>query len=222
MAAAVNWDAGEREYQYRQRQLVSQLYDKIYGGEISVSDVKEKLEDYKLNINALTFDNRTLLYLGIRLQNEELVKLFLEHGADPNMKSAFDEKHSIHLPIVGAIDLKNEEIAKMLIDYGARVPLPGSRNLLFLDDSLNAGPENYDDPEDKEDVKETQELYRRLVQYAATKNKNQRRLMNSMRNKFETKVGGPNVVKLIGKYAGMGGGKTKKRTFKKRKTMKRK
>ncbi len=194
-----------------------QLLGAIDRGEPQLSEIKEIIENKHVNLKI----PQAYMYLqsAVIRNSFEVVKYLLEKGVTTNM--------NIHMSM--AIGNHNEEMGKLFIDYGATVPSLDSHEMfsvrLTLKELATMNPFLNEYPEYLQ-IKDT---YDNLIKYELLKkqekhkeNKNMRRVINQMRNKYESKVGGPNVAKLIGKYAGMEGGKTKKRKQKKRKTIKRK
>jgi hypothetical protein len=77
-------------------------------------DVVRLLVDYDFDLNKYYNNERTVIHLAISLEREEAVKLFLEHGADPNLI----DRRTGYSPLNIAI-YKKDNIFHMLLDHGA-------------------------------------------------------------------------------------------------------
>jgi len=62
-----------------------------------------------------TNNGTCLLSFAVRTDDTQIVQLFLDHGADPNIDTFLDT------PIFNAIQAGNENIMKLLINHGANV-----------------------------------------------------------------------------------------------------
>lgn len=76
--------------------------------------------------------NDSLLSLSVRYKNTEMVKLFLDHGCDPNCT------FMLWKPIlIFAVRNWDEKIAELLLDYGARMDkVTGEYEISYLHEAI--------------------------------------------------------------------------------------
>ncbi|MBN1508754.1 MAG: ankyrin repeat domain-containing protein [Sedimentisphaerales bacterium] len=68
---------------------------------------------------------RTPLWMAVQYQNRDLVRLFLEHGANPNATWDDDDPERPLLHVAAASSSADIEIVRLLIDHGADVNAEG-------------------------------------------------------------------------------------------------
>lgn len=86
------------------------------GGTESI--LEEALKSHRLNPN-IRFKNESLLSTTIKKSCPNLLKLFLEHGADPNLKSYENGRYEPAL--ITAVRYKSLPCVQILLEYGANL-----------------------------------------------------------------------------------------------------
>lgn len=84
--------------------------------------LRQALASHRLNPN-VHFKRETFLATAIKRNCSNLVKLFLEHGADPNLKSYENGRYEPAL--ITAVRYKSLRSVKILLEHGAN---PGKTN----------------------------------------------------------------------------------------------
>lgn len=80
--------------------------------------LREALKSHRLNPN-IRFKNESLLCTTIKRGCPNLLKLFLEHGADPNLKSYENGRYEPAL--ITAVRYKSLSCVQILLEYGANL-----------------------------------------------------------------------------------------------------
>ncbi|MGO9463067.1 MAG: ankyrin repeat domain-containing protein [Isosphaeraceae bacterium] len=70
---------------------------------------------------------RTCLHTAARSGNLELVRLLLQHGADPNHSIDFSNAPGVYTAFSGAVLFDHYEIASLLAEHGAEMDVAGSK-----------------------------------------------------------------------------------------------
>jgi ankyrin repeat protein len=95
------------------------LWEKItYGG--SISSLREMI-DAKPSLVMQRFQGATPLYWAVNAGRDDVVRLLLQTGADPNSGWQNDSGTKSEAPIVGAVASGHRQSVRLLIDYGARL-----------------------------------------------------------------------------------------------------
>jgi hypothetical protein len=83
----------------------------------SIGGVKNILQNGNIDPNEISPMNCTYLYLSVELNNLEMSKLFLEYGANTEIKSVGNGATALYM----AVQNDNFEMTKTLLEYGANV-----------------------------------------------------------------------------------------------------
>ena len=117
--------------------IITHLHQQIVDRD--VEELRSKLQQYPMHINAVNHDGYSLLQSAVRIGDLELVEALLSHGADPNFQHYVD-KHNTALHYS-----KAASITERLIDHGTDpniINTEGNRPLFIYVMRTVLNPEN--------------------------------------------------------------------------------
>lgn len=100
-----------------------------------------KLLDEGCPVNVLDEHGRTALMYACTDRYNVLVKLLLDHGADPEMSACDGETKPLYLACVGRLPPADPEIVQMLIDHGANPRFVSKEGYTYMHAAATSGSE---------------------------------------------------------------------------------
>jgi ankyrin repeat protein len=101
---------------------MSDIFELITDGDLDLDELKNLLQSNPSIANTMDEQGLTPLIFAIEcIEDPEImtaiIKLLLEHGADPNQ----EDKETGSTPLIAAIENNNIEIIKLLLEHGANL-----------------------------------------------------------------------------------------------------
>ena len=103
----------------REEDKESQFFRAVYKNDFE--HVRILLQDNEVDVNKLNISHKSGLYLAIQNENYSIVKLLLEHGADPNLISYCNVYCSYETPVVSAARLQNMDLVELLLEHNCQL-----------------------------------------------------------------------------------------------------